>query len=27
MLDPAFLRDDIYAIRAGLKKRGADFTF
>src|SRR5687767_2849167 len=26
MLDPAFLRDDIDAIRAGLKKRGADFT-
>src|SRR5687767_8134074 len=26
MLDPAFLRDDIDAIRAGLKKRGADLT-
>src|SRR5215204_5964169 len=26
MLDPAFLRDDIDAIRAGLKKRGAAFT-
>src|SRR5688500_7876121 len=26
MLDPAFLRDDLDAIRAGLKKRGADLT-
>ena len=26
MLDPAFLRDNIEAIRAGLQKRGADFT-
>src|SRR5688500_20401889 len=26
MLDPAFLRDGIDAIRAGLKKRGADLT-
>jgi seryl-tRNA synthetase len=26
MLDPAFLRDNMDAIRAGLQKRGADFT-
>src|ERR687892_2733149 len=26
MLDPALLRDNIDAIRAGLMKRGADFT-
>src|SRR5215208_610812 len=26
MLDPAFLRDNIEAIRAGLQTRGADFT-
>ena len=26
MLDPAFLRDNLDAIRAGLQKRGADFT-
>jgi seryl-tRNA synthetase len=26
MLDPAFLRDNIEAIRAGLRKRGVDLT-